>query len=94
MQANQSTKVPSYTKAKYPPSKTNRESSSQPAMTVPSGYLTSVLTSLSTPLKVTNTHNVEIPGKFNCVDKTEHILAAGCGSNIIFWDLRKMKQRS
>lgn len=35
-----------------------------------------------------------IPSKFNCLDKSEHILTGATGSNIVFWDLRKMKQRS
>lgn len=35
-----------------------------------------------------------IPGKFNSLDKTGHILAGATGSNIIFWDLRKSKQRA
>lgn len=37
---------------------------------------------------------LEIPGNFNSVDKTQHIMAAANNSNIVFWDLRKMKQRS
>lgn len=38
--------------------------------------------------------DVEIPGKFNSIDRTHHILAGANNSNIVFWDLRKMKQRS
>jgi WD40 repeat protein len=35
-----------------------------------------------------------LPSKFTALDKSQHILAAATGSQIVFWDLRKMKQRS
>ena len=35
------------------------------------------------------------PGaQFNCLDLSEHILCAAHTSKLVFWDLRKMKQRS
>lgn len=37
---------------------------------------------------------VGIPSKFTSLDISEHILAGATGANIVFWDLRKMKQRS
>jgi hypothetical protein len=37
---------------------------------------------------------LEIPGQFNCVDKSGHILAAAYSSKIVFWDLRTGKQRT
>lgn len=36
---------------------------------------------------------VEIPGQFNCIDKSGHILAAAYSSKLVFWDLRNGKQR-
>lgn len=39
-------------------------------------------------------HVFNRPGcKFNALDISEHILAGGASKKIVFWDLRKMKQR-
>ena len=57
--------------------------------------MTAEIGHLFIPFKVIiNVKYVGIPSKFTSVDKSEHILAASAGSSIIFWDLRKMKQRS
>lgn len=34
------------------------------------------------------------PSKFESLDISEHIVVGGTGSNLVFWDLRKMKQRA
>lgn len=36
----------------------------------------------------------KIPSRFTAIDKSDHIMAASTNTNILFWDLRKMKQRS
>lgn len=35
------------------------------------------------------------PGsQFNCIDMTHHIICGAHSSKLVFWDLRKMKQRA
>jgi hypothetical protein len=46
------------------------------------------------PLKVNFIFYSEIGAKFNAIDLQSHILAAAYGNKIVFWDIRKMKQRA
>ena len=47
------------------------------------------------PATPTHLHSFHRPGcKFKAIDVSEHILAAAYGKKVVFWDLRKMKQRA